>query len=58
MFDIHAVHQVKALFLESVNAWKNYRNRMPLRSSRAVEVLKEQEQYRCNPTEKECTRKK
>ena len=44
MDDIHAVHQVKALFLQSVNAWKNYRKRMPLRSSRAVKVLKEQEQ--------------
>ena len=44
MDDIHAVHQVKALFLQSVNAWKNYKKRMPLRSSRAVKVLKEQEQ--------------
>ena len=31
--DIHAMDEVKALILESVNEWKNYRKRMAVRSS-------------------------
>jgi len=38
--DIEAVDEVKALILESVNTWKNYKKRMPSRS---------------NPTEQKCT---
>ena len=34
--DIEAVDEVKALILESVNAWKNYKKRMPSRSSAGV----------------------
>jgi hypothetical protein len=29
--DIEAVDEVKALILESVNAWKNYKKRVPSR---------------------------
>ena len=36
MDDIQAVHEVKALILESVNAWKNYKKRMPSSSSAGV----------------------
>ena len=31
--DIEAVDEVKALILESVNAWKNYKKRIPSRST-------------------------
>ena len=34
--DIEAVDEVKALILESVNAWKNYKKRMPSRSTADV----------------------
>ena len=34
--DIQAVHKVKALILESVNAWKNKKNRVPSRSSQGA----------------------
>ena len=34
--DIETVDEVKALILESVNAWKNYKMRMPSRSSAGV----------------------
>ena len=34
--DIKAVVEVKALILESVNAWKNYKKRMPSSSSAGV----------------------
>jgi hypothetical protein len=30
--DIEAVDEVNALILESVNAWKNYKKKMPLNS--------------------------
>ena len=40
--DIEAGDKVKALILESVNAWKNYKKRF---------VVKEQ--YRCNTTDQE-----
>jgi hypothetical protein len=33
MNDIQAVHEVKARILEYVNAWKNFKKRMPSRSS-------------------------
>ena len=36
MDDIQAVHEVKALIPESVNVWKNYKKRMPSRSSAGV----------------------
>jgi hypothetical protein len=31
--DIQAVDEVKALILESVNAWKNYKRGMPSKSN-------------------------
>ena len=34
--DIEAVDEVKALILESVNAWKNYKKRIPSRSTAGV----------------------
>jgi hypothetical protein len=34
--DIEAVDEVKDLILESVNVWKNYKKRMPSRSSAGV----------------------
>ena len=34
--DIEAVDEVKALILEAVNSWKNYKKRMPSRSSAGV----------------------
>ena len=34
--DIEAVDEVKALILESVNAWKNYKKKMPSRTSAGV----------------------
>jgi hypothetical protein len=34
--DIEAVDEVKALILESVNTWKNYKKRMPSRISAGV----------------------
>ena len=34
--DIQAVHEVKALFVESVTAWKNYKKRIPSRNSAVV----------------------
>jgi hypothetical protein len=43
--DIEAVDEVKALILESVNAWKNYKKGLPSRSSAGVS----------NPTEHERT---
>ena len=42
--DIEAVDEVKTLILESVNALKNYKKRMPSRST-----------VRCNPKEQERT---
>ena len=34
--DMEAVDEVKTLILESVNTWKNYKKRMPSRSSVGV----------------------
>jgi len=34
--DIEVVDEVKALILESVNVWKNYKKRIPSRSSAGV----------------------
>ena len=34
--DIQAVHEVKALILESVNPLKNYKNRLPSRGSQGA----------------------
>ena len=34
--DIQAVDEVKSLILESVNTWKNYKKRLPSRSSAGV----------------------
>ena len=38
--EIQAVHKVKELILESVNEWKNYKNKVPLRDSEGARVPK------------------
>ena len=45
---MEAVDEAKALILESVSAWKNYKMRIPSLSSA----------LRCNPTEQERTGQK
>ncbi len=46
--DIEAVDEVKSLILESVNAWKNYKKRMPSRSSGGVTRPSRRAQGRSN----------
>ena len=38
--DIEAVEEVKAIILESVNVWKNYKERVPSRGSQGARAPK------------------